>query len=227
MIDIDFYKFPSTPYIVTPTSSVSRNDKILIEAEKNRFLSSEITVEEKIDGTNLGISFDRNGVLHLQHRGSYIEAPYLGQWEILPLWLDYWRDSLFDVLLDRYIIFGEWCYLTHSIFYDSLPDWFLAFDIFDKQLGCFLSTNRRNNIITEIGVKKVPVIAKGIFSLPELYSFINKSHYGSYLMEGLYLRKDNGGKLLQRAKYVRSSFSQSIDSHWTKQKSKKNQLSFE
>ena len=39
---------------------------------------------------------------------------------------------LFEILSEKFILFGEWCYAQHSIFYDRLPDWFLGFDIYDK-----------------------------------------------------------------------------------------------
>ena len=29
---------------------------------------------------------------------------------------------------DRLILFGEWCAAQHSLDYETLPDWFLAFD---------------------------------------------------------------------------------------------------
>lgn len=221
---IPFYKFPSTPYLVEPHGGISRSDKIMRKDEKDSFLSQEIIVEEKIDGTNLGISFNHNGVMILQHRGSYVQAPYIGQWKALPQWLDYKRDLLFDVLLDRYILFGEWCYLKHSVFYDSLPDWFLAFDIYDKENEFFLSVKKRNKLLSETDVKTVPFITQGVFTLSVLDSLIGKSNCGNSLMEGLYLRKDGHAKLIQRAKYVRSSFSQLIEKHWTSQRPKKNQL---
>jgi hypothetical protein len=32
----------------------------------------------------------------------------------------------------RHILFGEWCRAQHSVFYSRLPDYFLAFDIWDR-----------------------------------------------------------------------------------------------
>jgi hypothetical protein len=46
---------------------------------------------------------------------------------------------LAQVLGRQYILFGEWLAAQHSIAYDSLPDLFLAFDIYDKEAGRFLS----------------------------------------------------------------------------------------
>ena len=40
------------------------------EEERDEFLRYQITVEEKIDGANLGISFDGDGNLLLRNRGA-------------------------------------------------------------------------------------------------------------------------------------------------------------
>ena len=92
-----FYKFPSTPYIEVD-STVKRNDKILLQKEVSNLLCNEIIIEDKIDGANLGISFDSNGQIKLQNRGEYIIAPYLGQWKKLPDWLIKYEDNIFDVI---------------------------------------------------------------------------------------------------------------------------------
>ena len=131
MADDSFYKFPHTPYLISPSVLFDRHDKVLTESEANQFFTMPVFVEEKIDGANLGISFQSDGTIHLQNRGHRIGEPFVGQWEPLTVWLNSRVDCLFDVLMDRYILFGEWCYVTHSIHYDNLPDWFIAFDVFD------------------------------------------------------------------------------------------------
>ena len=37
------------------------------------------------------------------------------------------------------ILYGEWLCARHTVAYDKLPDWFVAFDIFDVPAGRFLS----------------------------------------------------------------------------------------
>ena len=58
----DFFKFPSTPHLAVLLGVDVRGDKVMSEKERDEFLRHEITVEEKIDGANLGISFDGDGV---------------------------------------------------------------------------------------------------------------------------------------------------------------------
>ena len=59
-------------------------------------------------------------------------------------------DALWEVLGDRYVIYGEWALATHTIFYDALPALFLEDDIFDRVEGRFLSTRRRAALVERL-----------------------------------------------------------------------------
>ena len=54
----DFFKFPTTPHLTILGTGKVREDKVLTQLERDYFLEHKLTVEEKIDGANLGISFD-------------------------------------------------------------------------------------------------------------------------------------------------------------------------
>ena len=112
-----YIKFLSTPYIEFNKENI-RKDKVLTDIEVEKILSKEIYIEEKIDGANLGISFNDDGRCLLQNRGSYLYSPYDGQWRILNNWIERYEDKLFDILNNEYILFGEWCCVTHSVYYD-------------------------------------------------------------------------------------------------------------
>lgn len=81
-----FYKFPSTPYIEMD-STIIRSDKILRNNEVEHILGRPISIEEKIDGANLGVSFNSSGNIQLQNRGSYLLMPLEGQWKPLEKWI--------------------------------------------------------------------------------------------------------------------------------------------
>lgn len=221
----DFFKFPSTPHLATLPGVELRDDKVLSESERNEFQQHNLVVEEKVDGANLGISFDSEGNIRAQNRGSYLHLPGSGQWKKLDQWLMPRTDSLFEYLCDRYILFGEWCYAQHSVFYDRLPDWFLGFDIYDKQVGRFLSTDRRDELFRKMCIAQVPVIARGRFTYPELKKLLSGSKLTNQPAEGLYLRFDKGDWLAQRAKLVRPEFIQSVEQHWSRSAIKPNRLS--
>lgn len=220
----NFYKFPTTPYLVEPEGLDIRTDKVLSEDECEIFLSHRLIVEEKIDGANLGISFDCKGNLKLQNRGGWLNRPYTGQWKPIEQWIYPRLNCIFDSLLDRYILFGEWCYMKHSVFYDRLPDYFIGFDVFDKEKELFLSCERRNRFLRKMEIAVVPKIDEGIFSLDELRVLMKQSHYGTAPSEGIYLRWDEEFFLAQRAKLVCTTFKIGIDTHWSKKEVCKNRV---
>jgi len=220
----DFFKFPSTPHLSLLGDLAVRGDKVMSESERNEFLRHEIVVEEKIDGANLGISFDSSGNIRAQNRGAYLHFPSSGQWQKLSEWLKPRTDALFEQLTDQFILFGEWCYAQHSVKYDRLPDWFLGFDIYDISNAKFFSCHRRDEVFRTIGIFQVPIIKRGYFSLSELNGFLSQSELSDKLAEGLYLRFDQGDWLEQRAKLVRPAFIQSVEQHWSRSGIKANRL---
>lgn len=211
-----FYKFPSTPHLAALGGIDIRNDKVMSEDERRIFLEREIVVEEKIDGANLGVSFDASGSPRFQNRGQFIHPPFSGQWKTLLSWMDPKMDVLFDALSDRYILFGEWCYAQHSLAYNRLPDWFIGFDLYDKKESKFLPTAHRNTFLENAGIFIVPQVGRGVFTLPELLELFARSRFGENSVEGLYLRLENDSQLCQRAKLVQKQFIQSIGAHWAK-----------
>lgn len=208
-------KFPSTPHFSISTKKNVRNDKVLLEDLQKEIFNKELIIEEKIDGANLGISFNSDADIILQNRGSILIPPLTGQWKPLEKWVSLKKDILFDVLGDKYILFGEWCYAKHSIHYTRLPDYFLAFDIYNKVSGKFINFEQRNVLITLMGIETVPLIKKGFFSLEELPKFIKKSFYSDSLAEGIYVRSSNSEEMFFRAKLVRNNFTQKIIQHWS------------
>lgn len=220
----DFFKFPSTPHLMLFVDTEVRGDKVMSESERNEFLQHELVVEEKVDGANLGISFDHEGNIRAQNRGAYLNFPCSGQWKKLSEWLHPRTDVLFEQLTDRYILFGEWCYAQHSVVYDRLPDWFLGFDVFDKDTAKFFSCSRRNDMFDALEISQVPMIERGHFTLSELKSLLSQSKLSDNPAEGIYLRFDQSDWLEQRAKLVRPAFIQSIEQHWSRSGIKANRL---
>jgi len=223
----DFFKFPSTPHLALLGDIDVRGDKVMSASEQNEFLRHELVIEEKVDGANLGISFDEDGELRVQNRGKYLHFSDKGQWKKLFEWLTPHQELLFDQLSDRYILFGEWCYAQHSVVYTRLPDWFLGFDIYDKLTARFFSCNHRNRMFHAIGISQVPLVAIGHFTLAKLCAHLSQSHFSDSLSEGLYLRFNQGDCLVQRAKLVRPAFIQSVEQHWSRSGIKPNFLRLE
>ena len=210
-----FFKFPHTSHLALLGDVKVRGDKVMSEFERNDFLRHELIIEEKVDGANLGISFDSDCNIRAQNRGAYLHLPSMGQWKKLAEWLNPRTDAFFKQLTDQYILFGEWCYAQHSVVYDRLPDWFLGFDVYDKKAARFLSYNRRDEIFRAIGISQVPQIGHGHFTFLEISKLLTQSQLSKKPAEGLYLRFNQGDWLIQRAKLVRPAFIQSIEQHWS------------
>lgn len=209
-------RFPHTPHLAWLGPGTPRDDKVLAPDEVQALLAHPLVVEEKLDGANMGISFNEEGVLHVQNRGQYLNKPYGGQFARLDEWLAVREDALFDALGSGLILFGEWCAARHSLSYETLPDWFLAFDVYDRQTRRFWSTRRRHELARSLGVREVPRVSQGDTSLAALTEWVmsHRSHYRDGNLEGVVMRYEDEDWLIDRAKLVRPDFVQSIEAHW-------------
>jgi hypothetical protein len=225
----DFVKYPRTPHLFG--SRGTDDDKHLSPDDTVDFIAdSSLIVEEKLDGTNVGIHFTTTGRMVLQCRGHEISAGMHAQYDLFKQWTMGKRPVLEIMLEDRYILFGEWLYAKHSVHYRRLPHYFFEFDIYDKQERGFLDLASRLAILEGTGVRTVPIIHRGIVTAEQLWALIGPSAYGSAfdnpvtgrtdnLMEGLYLRTEAEGQVTGRAKLVRSEFVEKVkqSEHWQHQ----------
>jgi hypothetical protein len=138
------------------------------------------------------------------------------------------------------VLFGEWCYAKHTIFYNDLPHFLLEFDLYDTREGIFLSTDRRMERLRGAPfIVSVRVLHTGpLPSLAALCDFVGPSRFiaadhreqlraaageegldaervlretdASGWMEGLYVKVEDGGAVTERFKYVRSGFLQTV-----------------
>ena len=222
---MSFFKFPRTPHLFVIPGLDIRDDKVVPESEAEKFYKSPVIVEEKVDGANVGISFENNE-LKFQNRGNYILSG--GQPQFEPIWdWGYKRlHQLSDILQDRYIVFGEWCYAEHSIHYTRLPDWFIGFDVYDRMERMFLPVVNRNRFFDLCNITPVPLLGEKKLSKTDIIRLVNneQSRLGGGLLEGVYIRLESKNMLVARAKVVRKDFIQDIGEHWSKKRLVKNEL---
>lgn len=212
-----FFRFPHTPHIAWLGEGAPRDDKVLAPKEAQAFLTSEVVVEEKLDGANLGLSVAPDGRLHAQNRGHYLSVPHAGQFARLPQWMTQHEMGLRAALGSDLIVFGEWCAARHSLDYSALPDWFLVFDVYDRGAGAFWSTLRRNALALQAGLSTVPQLTNGRTTLADLTRLIFEvpSRFrGGQPLEGVIVRAESADWCVARAKLVRPDFTQAIDTHW-------------
>jgi hypothetical protein len=225
----DFTKYPRTPHLFG--SRGTDDDKHLARCESLAFIAdSSLIVEEKLDGTNVGIHFTSKGRMVLQCRGHEITTGMHPQYDLFKQWTMFKRPVFESMLEDRLLVFGEWLYARHSIHYAALPHYFFEFDIYDKQREIFLDLTKRLELLEGAGIETVPVIHRGAATEEDLKALIGQSQFMSRfdnpftgksddLMEGLYLRTEANGCVAGRAKFVRPEFVEKIkqSEHWQHQ----------
>lgn len=232
----EFVKYPRTPHLFGSVGTP--DDKHLGEAESMRFIADgSLIVEEKIDGTNVGLHFTATGQMVLQCRGHLITEGMHPQYDLFKQWTTVKRSVLEERLEDRFILFGEWMYARHSVHYRQLPHYFFEFDIYDKRNEAFLSLQRRLLLLEGTGLHTVPVVHRGALSRERLVELIGPSEFDSQfenpvtkrtdnLTEGLYLRTESEDIVAGRAKFVRAEFVEKIkqSTHWQHQAMTQNRL---
>ncbi len=223
----EFFHFPHTPHLLWLGDGSPRDDKILSLTDSEQLTAGEILVEEKLDGANLGFSVGPDGHLRVQNRGQYVKAPYSGQFSRLADWIGMHENALVEALGASLILFGEWCAARHSLDYADLPDWFLAFDVYDTSAGRFWSTARRDQLAIQAEIAIVPSIFKGRSNLAHLKSLLvrESSRFRSGTLEGLIVRKESRDWLESRSKLVQPDFTQNITEHWSRRGIEWNRLS--
>lgn len=203
----------------------------------NKLKGQFLVIEEKVDGSGVSISMDTHLNLEINHRGNSATSK---EYWLLHQWAENHWEDLVLLLGERYVLFGEWMYHKHNIFYDKLPNYFLESDVYDKERKMWLSTSARNDLLSKHKyIKQVPVLAAiKPNTLEQLTSLIGKTVYqssqwketlqdkchmagidfvktlsetdNSGLMEGLYIKQEDDFQVLNRYKYVRYEFLQNI-----------------
>lgn len=231
-----FVKYPRTPHLFG--SAGTADDKHLGRRESERFLAdASLIVEEKLDGTNVGIHFTVDGRMVLQCRGHEITEGMHPQYDLFKQWTSVKRPVLERMLGSRFILYGEWLYAQHSVHYRALPHYFFEFDLYDKEAGRFLDLATRLRLLAGTGLQTVPVVHRGRIGAEALRDLIQASAFDSAfdhpgtgrtdaLMEGLYLRTEAEGFVTGRAKLVRPEFVEKIkqSEHWQHQAMRPNDL---
>jgi len=224
-----FVKYPRTPHLFG--SRGTDDDRHLSAGESADILADpSLIVEEKLDGTNVGVHFTTAGRLVLQCRGHEITEGMHPQYDLFKQWTMTKRPVMEEMLEDRLILFGEWLYARHSVHYLRLPHYFFEFDIYDKQRGEFLDLDSRLGHLEGTGILTVPVVHRGGIDEQELRALIDVSRFDSVfanpltgrddlIMEGLYLRTEAAGRVTRRAKLVRPEFVELVkrSEHWQHQ----------
>jgi len=193
-----YTKYPSTPHV--PWSpSVKEDDFVLKTFDK--FKGQRIIVSEKMDGESCTMYNDH---IHARSINSRYHASRT--------WVKAFWSGIKSNIPEGSRICGENLYAKHSIFYNSLPSYFMGFSYWNSTMS--LSWDDTVEKFTELGIIPVPVIYDGEFSekvLKELTKF------NTDIQEGYVVRVARAfefGEFAEcMAKYVRKNHVQT-DEHW-------------
>lgn len=232
----DLFKYPRTRHLQGSRLGPGEEDPTQVPVRSLR--GHYLVIEEKVDGANAGLSFDGDANLRLQCRGHYIVSgppPTEQQFNQFRRWGRTHQDALFDVLGDQYLLFGEWLYAKHSVYYDALPHYFMEYDVWDRGAEKFLSTKARGKLLAGLPLVSVPVLFRGeVTSVDEVKALIQPSLYKTArwrdnltatalrlgmnpvavmegtdpedLSEGVYLKDETDDFTVDRYKFIRQSF---------------------
>lgn len=246
---VDIAKYPRTEHV--EGSRLQKGDEDLDQVPLSSLVGKNVVIEEKVDGGNSGISAPNEQVT-LQSRGHYLTGgPRESQFTLLKQWAATHQDLFSIALGDQHVVYGEWLYKKHTVFYDLLPHYWMEFDILDRTRSDFaafrksgfvdssklhfLDTPSRAAMLAGLPYVPVKVLWQGIWAEGMRFEdFIARSHFKtddwrdvlrqqverlgfdwklvwdhtdhSDLMEGLYIKWEENGRVMGRYKFVRHDF---------------------
>lgn len=226
--------FPRTDHLpIEPNAQ--RNDLIASMEDLELLLnSSYVTIEEKIDGANCGMT-KLNEYPVIRNRTHILNKSYTGNTktpakaQFASIWTWYYRNidkfkALENILGYNPSVYGEWMYAAHTIHYSKLPDVFVAFDLYNSNAKKFYAPEIGRNILTQAGFATVPLLAQNIsLSTEKLIELRDgEAAFTDGKREGIYIKVSDGEFITHRYKMVRPGFKQ--DENWIKQPLVRNQI---
>jgi len=216
-------KYPRIPHL---PGSLGTEDDIRVSTMP----PGPFYVFEKLDGANVGIMMNGFGELEFITRGSYIQSkrPH-EQWGALKKWA-YERYVDLHEFFKRNphtILYGEWLWAIHSVSYDSLPDYFIAFDIYDINKGEFYPYDLTELEVTRSGISCLtPLLTCDDLNDQRLFEDLRTFQRGGYStrgdVEGFIFRRV--GNYSEVYKYVLPEFHAGIKEHWFNRRVENNEL---
>lgn len=193
--------------------NASKDDIIASEREAKVIFGGHLSIEEKVDGASVGMAlFEEHPIIrskdYILHKGNT-----KGQFATIWNWF-YRHQNRFKHIagLGPFSVYGEWMVRSHGIFYSKLPDWFIAYDVYNYEVGAFLSPVTARRLLEDAGFA-IPALRfqgvftgtyddlEGIAALPATWS--------EERAEGVYIKVCNQEVIKARFKMVQPDFQRS------------------
>lgn len=212
---IEPVRFPSILHISWSESDSDHEDDFINERHS-------VIVTEKMDGENFTLTRNFFHARSPDRSGSYLSDPVYSWIKTL------WGRIRYDIPENMRII-GEYVAVTHSLYYDSLPDYFLVFCIVDRirSYDYVLTWNRTVEICDLLELYTVPVLYTGRYN-DSICQEIFKTHPSKYqpqgIKEGIVVKTDTNFEYTSQdvrlcmSKAVRKDHVQKSEKHWRNKK---------
>jgi hypothetical protein len=207
-----YVKYPRTFHLPW-SESYTRDDKFL--STVSYFNKKEVVVTEKMDGENTTCYQD-----HI-HARSLDSKDHPSRH-----WMKSFHSSFAHTIPKGWRVCGENVFAKHSIFYNSLPSYFLVFSVWDEKNEC-LSWTDTISFCNDRGLLTVPVLYWDIWDENHICSlYTKKSTFGGD-QEGYVVRLAKSFSYeefeISVGKFVRKNHIQT-DKHWLNQAIVSNRL---
>jgi hypothetical protein len=205
------------PHFNKEISNMTHDD---IELESPIDFPLECFVQEKVDGANMGISWKDGPILrnrnHILKKG-YIDKDTPAKLQFRPAWnwLHKHEDDIkliSELCYSPITIYGEWMFAKHSIYYDKLPDLFLAYDIWSVEDREFLSPDVVIELLDKTSISYIRSKKMILNSIKEVI-FLSEfeSEYRDGAREGIVIKTSNGRFVDRCFKVVNNQFERRQD----------------
>jgi len=223
-------EFPRTLHLPhKPNATI--DDVVAMETDAKVVFKEEVWVEEKIDGASLGITILNDEPVirnrdHILNKGFLKNTPAKKQF--VPAWNWFYENKeKLQALLSNgtWSVYGEWMVGRHGMSYNKLPDWFIAYDIYDYHHGWFLGPRTARRLLVEHGFSVPPLLFNGHLETPaEVEEYTRHSaEWCEGEVEGVYIRV--GDEIVKhRFKMVRADFERGLPEFGDNGKLIKNEL---
>jgi hypothetical protein len=161
-------------------------------SERPAWLRHPVIVEEKLDGANVSVWWDNEhppsppaaGKMRWTERGSSVHCADGSALRTIS-----WLASLLD---GGWVLYGEWLWLAHTVYYNRLPDHLVVLDLWHPESG-FAALSERDERARASGLVVAPCLFAGALgSVEAVLGLMGTSRFGTMPMEGVVLRRADG-----------------------------------
>lgn len=205
----DFHRIP---HFSKEISLMTHDDIVL---DNNIKFPLECYIQEKVDGANMGVSFSdgpilRNREFILKKGYSKIKTNAKKQFTSAWNWLHEHEKDIISVekaWQSPITIYGDWLLYQHSLFYDKLPDTFIAYDIWSVEDNKYLAPDIVSKLLVETGICFIAPEKVTFNSIQEIIDYSEmESQYRTGLREGIVIKTSEKEFLKDTFKVVNKHF---------------------